>query len=61
MSDTPLHDLLRRRLRSLLDEATAAGFARDAAEAVLIDLVTSSDFNDAPPPVEPAAPAGPRG
>jgi len=49
MVDTPLHDWLRRRLKDQLDEAQAAGFGRDAAEAVLIDLATSTVFNDAPP------------
>jgi len=56
MVDTPLHDWLRRRLQTLLEEAVAAGFARDAAEAVLIDLATSTEFNDTPPPVDPTAP-----
>ncbi len=55
MADTPLHDWLRQRLKRLLDEAVAAGFARGAAEAVLIDLATSTEFNDTPPPVDPAA------
>jgi hypothetical protein len=49
MSDTPLHEWLRQRLKDLLDEAEAAGFARDTAEAVLIDLATSTEFNDTPP------------
>jgi hypothetical protein len=56
MADTPLHAWLRPRLQDLLDAAVAAGFARDAAEAVLIDLATSTEFNDAPPPVEPSGP-----
>ncbi len=37
-------------------EAAAAGFARAAAEAVLIDLATSTEFNDAPPPADPSGP-----
>jgi hypothetical protein len=56
MADTPLHTWLRRRLQKLLEEAVVAGFARDAAEAVLIDLATSTEFNDAPPPVDLAGP-----
>ncbi len=57
MDDTPLHDWMRRRLKALLDEAQTAGFARDAAEAVLIDLATSTDFNDVrPDPEEPNPP-----
>jgi len=51
MADTPLHDWLRPRLQSLLDEAAEAGFPRDVAEAVLIDLVTSTEFNDPAPPL----------
>src|SRR5271165_1308451 len=43
MDRTPLHDWLEPRVKALLDEAQAAGFARDAAEAVLIDLVTDAE------------------
>ncbi len=57
MDNTPLHEGLRQRLKALLDEAQAAGFARDAAEAVLIDLATSTDFNEVlPEPEEPGPP-----
>ena len=52
MDRTPLHDWLEPRVKALLDEAQAAGFARDAAEAVLIDLVTDAEFNHAPLPPE---------
>jgi hypothetical protein len=48
--------MVRLRLQSLLDDAVATGFARDAAEAVLTDLATSTEFNDALPPVDPAGP-----
>jgi hypothetical protein len=51
MSPTPLHDWLTPRLEALLREAEAAGFARDVALAVLLDLITAfpSDLSpDAP-------------
>jgi hypothetical protein len=52
MSQTPLHDWLTPRVEALLREAEAAGFARDAALAVLLDLVTASPGDlsaDTPP------------
>lgn len=59
MTQPTLHDLLRPRLEALLDEATMAGFARDAAVAVMIDLVSGSSFDTAPLPAEPALPDAP--
>ena len=47
MSQTPLHDWLSARLETLLREALAAGFERDAVVAVLIDLVTSPPYDTA--------------
>jgi len=48
-ADLPAHDFLLPRLAALLDEAVTAGFQRDVAVAVLIDLVTSSRFDTAAP------------
>lgn len=59
VSDTPLHDWLRPRLAQLLRDAGAAGFAREAALAVMTDLATAAPFNMAPPPAESPLPAGP--
>jgi len=42
MSQTPLHDWLWPRVETLLHEAETAGFARDAALAVLLDLITAA-------------------
>lgn len=52
MTATPLHDWLRPRLAALFDDALAAGFAREAVAAVLVDLVTA-------PPFDTAATSGP--
>ena len=51
MSEAPLHDWLLPRLEALLAEAEAAGFARDVAVAVLIDLATGPPFDRAGMPV----------
>jgi hypothetical protein len=47
--DSPAHDFLLPRLTALVKEATATGIARDVAVAVLIDLVTSPQFDTAAP------------
>jgi hypothetical protein len=49
MSDTPVHDWMTPRLRSLLDEAVSAGFDRQIAVDVLIDLVESVRVNRVTP------------
>ncbi len=41
----PAHAFLLPRLTALVEEATAAGFEREVAVAVLIDLVTAPPFN----------------
>ncbi len=46
--ETPLHDWMTPRLENLLAEAERAGFARDAAVAVAIDLIEGPLFNPAP-------------
>jgi hypothetical protein len=48
-TDSPVHDFLLPRLTALVDATVAAGFARDVAVAVLIDLVTSPGFDTATP------------
>ncbi len=48
-TDSPARDFLLPRLTALVNEATATGFARDVAVAVLIDLVTSPGFDTAAP------------
>lgn len=45
MTKTPAHDWMTTKLDALLAEAQAAGFSRDVAVAVLIDLVTSPDYD----------------
>jgi hypothetical protein len=45
MAETPLHDWLSPRLAALVREAEAAGFAREAVVAVLIDLVTGEAYD----------------
>jgi len=45
----PVHDFLLPRLTALVNEAEAAGIARDITVAVLIDLITSPDFDTAAP------------
>jgi hypothetical protein len=49
VSESPAHDFLLPRLTTLLTEAVAAGFPREVAVAVLIDLVTSPQFDSAAP------------
>lgn len=46
-SASPAHDFILPRLIALLDEAVAAGIARDVAVAVLIDIATSPPFDTA--------------
>jgi hypothetical protein len=48
-SNLPVHDFLLPRLTALVVEAVAAGIDRDAAVAVLIDLVTAPGFDTAAP------------
>ncbi len=48
-SSAPARDFLLPRLTALINETEAAGFARDVAVAVLIDLVTSPAFDTAAP------------
>jgi hypothetical protein len=56
-SNSPARDFLLPRLATLVDEAVAAGFAREVAVAVLIDLVTSPQFDTAvTDPTEDSAP-----
>ena len=52
MSTTPAHDWMTTKLDALLAEAKAAGISRDVAVAVLIDIVTSPDYDEAPLPGE---------
>jgi len=59
MTGHSLHEYLQPRVEALLREAEGAGFARDAAVAVVIDLATGSGMNTAPLPAEPPLPAGP--
>ena len=54
MTDVPIHDWLRPRLRALVNEAERAGFDRQVVIAVLIDEITGPGFNDLPPGQEPA-------
>ncbi|MEA2737991.1 MAG: hypothetical protein QOH05_1298 [Acetobacteraceae bacterium] len=56
-SDAPVHDFLLPRLHALIDGAVATGVAREVAVAVLIDLVTSPDFDTAAP--DPKADSAP--
>lgn len=56
-SDSPVRDFLLPRLAGLVNEAMAHGIARDVAVAVLIDLVTSPQFDTAAPkPTDDSAP-----
>lgn len=50
MRGTPAHDWITAKLDALLAEAKAAGFSRDVAVAVLIDIVTSPQYDEVPPP-----------
>jgi hypothetical protein len=49
---TPVHEWMTPRLENLLAEAERAGFARDVAVAVVIDLIEGPMFN--PPPAADA-------
>jgi hypothetical protein len=56
-SDSPARDFLLPRLTALIDQTVARGIARDVAVAVLIDLVTSPEFDTAAPdPADDSAP-----
>ncbi len=57
-SDTPGHDFLLPRLTELVRQAEANGIGREVAVAVLTDLITGPQFNDALP--DPAADSEPR-
>jgi len=57
MTDAPAHDFLLPRLTALLDETVARGIAREVAVAVMIDLVTSPQFDTAAP--DPTADSAP--
>lgn len=45
MSDSPVHDWLRPRLRELVEAGEAAGFDRQIIVAVVTDLITGPDYN----------------
>jgi hypothetical protein len=53
MDEPPAHAWLRPRLIALLGEAASTGIAHEVAVAVLIDLMTGTDFNLAAPNPEP--------
>ncbi len=60
-SDTPAHDFLLPRLTALIKEAQSRGIAPDVAAAVLTDLVTGPQFNNAlPDPMADSEPLPPR-
>lgn len=48
-ADTPIHDWLRPRLQTLVDEAESRGFDREAVVAVITDIITSPPFDTALP------------
>jgi hypothetical protein len=48
-SASPVHNYLLPRLTALVNEVVATGVERDVAVAVLIDLVTSPEFDTAAP------------
>ena len=54
MSETPVHDWLRPRLRALVEDAVRAGFDRPTVVAVLIDEIEGPAFNA--PSIEEATP-----
>jgi hypothetical protein len=56
-SKSPVHDFLLPRLTAVVDEAVATGVPREVAVAVLIDLVTSPQFDTAAP--DPKADSAP--
>ncbi len=45
MDEPPAHRWLRPKLTELLAAAESAGIAREVAVAVLIDIMTGTDFN----------------
>ena len=53
MAGPIVHAWLRPKLLALLAEAESAGIARDVAVAVIIDLMTGTDFNSADTNPEP--------
>jgi hypothetical protein len=48
-SDSPARDFRLPHRTALIDDAVAAGYAREVAVAVLIDLITSPRFDTAVP------------
>src|SRR5690349_1139701 len=48
-SDSPARDFRLPHLTALIDDAVAAGYAREVAVAVLIDLITSPRFDTTAP------------
>lgn len=57
-NDSPARTFLLPRLAALLQSAVDAGFQRDVAVAVMIDLVTSPLFDTAAPdPLADSAPS----
>ncbi len=53
MTQTPVHDWLLPRLQQLIADGGAAGFAREAVLAVLVDLATAPPIDKEPLPAEP--------
>lgn len=49
MSQTPLHDWLKPRLQTLVDDAIAAGFEPTTVTAVLTDIFASTNLDHQPP------------
>lgn len=56
---TPVHEWLRPRLLALVEAAERAGMARPVVVAVILDIIGSAPFDQAPPPQTTALPAGP--
>jgi hypothetical protein len=54
---TPIHDYLAPRVAALVQSAAEQGMARDAVVAVLIDILTSPQYDTAAP--DPAADSAP--
>ena len=60
--ETPIHTYLRPRITELVRGAVAQGMARDAVVAVVIDIITSPDFDTAAPsPTDDSVPLTERG
>jgi hypothetical protein len=52
--ETPIHTYLRPRITDLVRGAMAQGMDRDTVVAVVIDIITSPEFDTAAPsPTEP--------